>query len=228
MIEDFEEHGGGVSDAALIDLVGSAFDEGRRGRDAQEVLARGRRLRRRKRAVPALGALGVVAVSASLAVALSGPSGTANPTAAGSGHSMASNGTVVNVDNAAFSVHTDAKTGKVTVTIRQFNDEGALQQILAKAGIRTVFDSVTVHPNADGGVPVQPCTWTGAAPAPIGYAVDDLPTTAGKHETIIIDPSKMPSGSVLAFLYVHIANTAGFPLVGVEVLSGEPTGCTAS
>jgi hypothetical protein len=228
MIEEFEEHDGGVSDTALIGLVGSAFDEGRRGRDTQDVLARGRQLRRRKRAVPALGALGVIAVAASLAVALTGPSGTANPTAAGSGHSLTSNGAVVNVDNAAFSVHTDAKTGKVTVTIRQFNDEGELKQILAKAGIRTVFDSVTVHPNADGAVPAQPCTWTGAAPAPVGYAVDDLLATAGKHETIIIHPSKMPSGSVLAFLYVHNANDADANWVGMEVLSGEPTGCTAN
>ena len=227
MIEDFEKHDGGVSDAALISLVGSAFDEGRRGRETQDVLARGRTLRRRKRAVPVLGALGVVAVAASLAVALTGPSGAGSTTSAGAGHSLTADGAVVNVDNAAFSVHTDAKTGKVTVTIRQFIDEGELKQILAKAGIRTVFDSVTVSPNADGVVPAQPCTWTGATPVPVASA-GDLPTTAGEHDTIVIDPSKMPSGSVLAFLYEHVANDADATSVGTQLLSGVPAGCTAN
>ena len=113
MNEDFEQHDDAGSDTALISLVGSAFDEGRRGRDTQDDLARGRALRRRKRAVPALAALGVVAASASLAVALTGPSGAANTTNADPGHSLTANGTAVNVDNAAFSVHTDTKTGKV-------------------------------------------------------------------------------------------------------------------
>ena len=226
MIEEFEKHDGGVSDAALIGLVGSAFDEGRRGREAQDVLARGRQLRRRKRALPALGALAVVAASASLAVALTGPSSAAHTTDAGSGHYLTADGAVVNVDEAAFSVHTDAKTGKVTVTIRQFIDEGELKQILAKAGIRTVFDSVTVHPNADGVVPARPCTWTGATPVQVA-SPGGLPATAGEHDTIIIDPSKMPSGSVLAFVYENIANVSDSTSVGLQLLSGEPTGCAA-
>jgi hypothetical protein len=231
MIEEFGngKHDGGVSDTALIGLVGSAFDEGRRGREAPDVMARGRALRRRKRAVPALGALGIVAVAASLAVALSGPSGAGSTTNAGAAHShsLTADGTAVNVDNAAFSVHTDAKTGNVTVTIRQFIDEGELKQALAKAGIRTVFDSVTVHPNSSGAVPAQPCTWTGATPVP-AVSADDVPVLPGKHDTIVIDRSKLPSGSVLAILYEHTANVANGTSVGVQLFSSAPTGCTAN
>jgi hypothetical protein len=227
MIEEFDKQDGGVSDAALIGLVGSAFDEGHRGREAQAVLARGRRLRRRKRAVPALGALGVLAASASLAVALAGPSGAANTTDAGSGHSPTGDGAVVNVDNAAFSIHTDTKTGKVTVTIRQYIDEGELKQVLAKAGIRTVFDSVTVSQSNYKVSPVQACTWTGATPVP--NSSDVVTVTLTEPHTVTIDPSKMPSGSVLAFLYEHIVIAgAGANGVATQLLSGEPTGCTAN
>jgi hypothetical protein len=145
MIGHFEAHDGAVTDEALIGLLGGAFDEGRRGRAADQVLARGRRLRRRKRAAPALGAFGVVADSAGLALALTGPSASAGPAGAGSGHALSSNGTVVNVDEASFSVHTDAKTGVVTVTLRQMFDEGELEAVLAKAGVRAIFNAPCDH-----------------------------------------------------------------------------------
>ena len=230
MIEDFEKYDGGASDAALIGLVGSAFDEGRRGREAQDVLARGRQLRRRKRALPALSALGVVAASVSLAVALTGPSGADSTTNAGSsGHSLAGNGTVVNVDNAAFSVHTDVKTGKVAVTIRQYGDEGELKQILAKAGIRTVFITVTVPVSAHESlhISVWSCTWLGAKPLSESGVVQ--PPTPAAPYTFTIDPSKMPSGSVLAFQFEDLTLANGTPhgvAVTRQLLSGEPTGCT--
>jgi hypothetical protein len=230
MIEDFEQYDDGNSDTALIGLVGSAFDEGRRGRDAQDVLARGRALRRRRRAMPALVALGVVAASASLAVVLTGPSGAANTTAAGAGHSLTANGTVVNVDNAAFSVHTDTTTGKVTVTLKQSVDEGELQPILAKAGIRTYFYTGTVTQHPHQAVPLLSCTWLGATPLDSPDATTSViyPTSASPDTTITIDPSKMPSGSVLAFTFEYIANDRGAAVVGMQMLSGEPTGCIAT
>lgn len=211
MIEQFEQRGGGITDEALIGLVGTAFDEGRRGRAASDVLARGRQLRRRKRAVPALGTLGVVAVAAGLALALTGPSTSASPASASSGDALTSNGTVVNVDEASFSVHTDAKTGIVTVTLRQFFDEDELEPILAKAGIRAVF-----NPRCEGpGIKDLNLLGSGISGGVI----------QGSH-VITIDPSKMPSGSVLDFSYSP-GPYAPYKGMGVGLLSGEPTGACA-
>ena len=230
MNEDFEQHDDAGSDTALISLVGSAFDEGRRGRDTQDVLARGRALRRRKRAVPALAALGVVAASASLAVALTGPSGAANTTNAQAGHSLTANGTAVNVDNAAFSVHTDTKTGEVTVTLKQFIDESELQPILAEAGIRSYFYTGTVTQHPHQAVPFLSCTPVGATylNSPDALTSVIYATPASPDTTITIDPSKMPSGSVLDFTFENIANEPdpGAAMVSVRLLSGEPTSCT--
>ena len=227
MIEEFEKHDGGVSDVALIGLVGSAFDEGRLGRETQDVLTRGRTLRWRKRAVPALGALGLVAASASLAVALTGPSGAAHTTDAGSGHSLTANGTVVNVDEAGFSIHTDAKTGEVTVTLHQLFNEAELKALLAKAGVPAAFHNTT-QPASTPITPDAACTWTGAQVLDPGSAISE-PHPDGNDVVITIYPSKMPAGSVLGVIYdtVGMGTTAAHS-VGTTLLSGEPTGCTAN
>jgi hypothetical protein len=209
MIEQFEEHGGGVTDEALIDLVGTAFDEGRRGHDASDVLARGRQLRRRKRAVPAFGALGVLAASASLALALTGTNTAAS---ASPGHILTSNGGVVNVDNASFSVHMDAKTGIVTITFRQIFDADKLEPILAKAGIRATFNA-----RCDKTLAI---TDRNVVDAVIGTRVIQ------GSAVITIDPSKMPSGSVLDFSF-EPSPYLPYTGVGVGLFSREPTGACA-
>lgn len=217
MIEPFEAYDGGITDEALIGLVASAFDEGRRGRAATDVLARGRQLRRRKRAVPALGALGVIAASAGLGLALAGPSAPASPAGANSGHAFTSNGAVVNVDEASFSVHTNAKTGIITVTVRQFEDEAYFKQVLAEAGVRAIFDvPCTNEPGIKELNPFGVFTVTPAKPA------DGRQFAA----TITIDPAKMPSGSVLGFDYVKGTNAAN-TIFGIGLLSREPTGACA-
>lgn len=215
MSEQFEQRSGGITDEALIGLVGTAFDEGRRGRAASDVLARGRQLRRRKRAVPALGALGVLAASASLALALTGPNTAASPAGASSGHALTSNGTVVNVNEASFSVHTNAKTGIVTVTFRQLFDEDEVKVILAEAGVRAVFN--------------PRCTGPGIKSLTLLTGGDDGISggeTQDGGAVIIIDPSKMPSGSVLEFIYLPSPLPAKVN-VGFGLLSGEPTGACA-
>ena len=209
MIEEFERHEG-AADAAVIALVGSAFDEGRRGHEVRDVLTRGRALRRRKRAVPALTGLGVLAVCAGLAVAPTGTSGAADTPGAQGGHSLTANGALVNVDNAAFSVHTDAKTGKVTVTVSQLVEENELKQVLAKAGIRAFFSSSTLTHVAVKAA----CTWPGAT---LLNEAGVINTSRAKPSVVVIDPSKMPSGSVLAFVYFEGA-------LGQFLLSNEPTG----
>lgn len=205
-----EEFGDGVdaADTALINLVGSAFDDGRAGHDRQDVLARGRRLRRRKRAVPAFGALGVIAASTGLALALAGHGGAP--------------GKALNVDNAGFSVHTDSKTGYITVTLRQWFNEDELKQILAKAGIRTVFQPQPQSEPKPGVRSGTSCTWPGATKLNRQVLVEPSPSA----DTITIDPSRIPSGSVLAFEYLTFID--GRPhVVTSELLSNEPTGCGA-
>jgi len=216
MSEQFEQQGGGITDEALIGLVGTAFDEGRRGHEASDVLARGRQLRRRKRAVPALGALGVVAACAGLGLALAGPSTPASPAGASSGHALTSNGTVVNVDNASFSVHTNAKTGIVTVTFRQLFDEDEVKVILAEAGVRAVFNPRCAGPG------IKYLT----IPPGGGNGISGGETQDG-GAVIIIDPSKMPRGSVLEFIYSPSPLTPSKVNVGFGLLSGEPTGACA-
>jgi hypothetical protein len=196
----------------VISLVGSAFDEGRGGRDTQDVIARGRRLRRRRRAMPAFGALGVVALSASLALALTGSSGGAG-------------GTALNVDNAAFSVHTNTASGKVTITIRQLFDPNALKQVLAKAGIRSYF--ATQNAPSTARPAATTCQWPGATKlnaADVITAVSNKNPTPDNPGTFVVDPSKMPSGSVLAFQYLAIGKGV---VIATTMLSGEPTGCGA-
>lgn len=222
MIEEFDRHEGGVTDEALIGLVGTAFDEGRRGYETSDVLARGRRLRRRKRAVPAFAAFGALAACASLALASA--AGTAG---ANTGHALTANGTVVNVDNAAFSVHTDTKTGKITVTIRQFSDEDELKRILAKAGVRTVFASET----GGLGKVITSCTWPGATILNSHDEVLYSARTEGHHpdpgapDVFVVDPARMPAGSVLAFDYVNAGKARPGLAIVMALLSGEPTGC---
>jgi hypothetical protein len=211
MIEQFEADDGGITDEALIGMLGSAFDEGRRGRAASDVLARGRRLRRRKRAVPAFGALGAVAVCAGLALALTGPSRPAGPAGAGSGEALRSNGAIVNVDEASFSVHTDAKTGLVTITFRQLFDEDALEPVLAEAGVRAVFNTPCDGPGIKSLNP---------------FSVLSTRATGDDDAVFIIDPAKMPKGSVLDFS-VSAGPFAPDKGVGVGLLSGVPTGACA-
>ena len=228
MIEEFEPGDGDAADAALIGMVGSAFGEDRQGRAAGDVLARGRQLRRRKRAVPALGALGIVA-AVSLGVTLTGPSSTANTantSDAGSGHTLTAQGDVVNVDEAGFSIHTDAKTGEVTVTVRQLFDETELQALLAKAGVPTAIHNVALP----AGTPVAAapaCAWTGARTLDSGSVIS-LPHLDGSESVITISPAKMPAGSVLGLLYSTIGSgQADARMMQTTLLSGEPTGCVA-
>lgn len=208
MNADFDDvagaRAGAGADAVLIGLMATAFDEGRAGHEAADVLTRGRQLRRRKRAMPAFGAMGIVAAAAGLALAMSGPGGAAGP--------------AVNVDKAAFSVHTDATTGNVTITIRQVLDENELKSILAKAGIHAIFAPETIH-LGEGQPTSAACTWPGATALPtLGVFIND----GGNSMTIV--RSKLPSGAVLAYQYYTVGDGT---ITTSTLLSNEPTGCGA-
>jgi hypothetical protein len=213
-----------------LDLVGTAFADVHLDGDARDVISRGRTLRRRRKALPALATAGIVAVSLSLAVATQ-----SSPSAQGA-HALGYNGSVVNVDEAGFSVHTDAANGTVTVNIKQLFNASELRTILAKAGIPAAFHELsTTNPELTTKKDVSssaPCNWTGAARLPVSQAdqVYGIPVGHGPA-AFTIHPAKMPAGSVLAFAYEQITSVNGAQTLAMGVapalLSGEPTGCVA-
>ena len=202
-------------DEPVLGLVGTAFDDVQLDQPVEEVMGRGRRLRRRRQAMPALATAGILAASLSLAaVTQSGQS---------SGHNLAYNGAVVNVDEAGFSVHTDAKTGKVTVTLDgdELTNPSLLKQVLAKAGIPSLIraDTITSTTNTT-------CIWRGAKQLPYGEAI--LTHTSGNDSVVAINRDAMPRGSVVAFEITTYPQKNGGTLwgSGTFLLSNMPTGCT--
>jgi hypothetical protein len=200
-------------DQDVYEEVGAAFAEVHLGRDADEVMKRGRTLRRRRQAMPAMAVAGVLAVSLGVATVTS------------QSHSS-SKVALVNVDEAAFSVHTNAKTGDVTVTIRELFDENQLKRVLAEAGIPAAFhaESIAVT-SGDDEKHSSFCQWTGATALNPG-AVLTHPAN-GRDAVFIVVPSAMPHGSVLAF-NVATAPGAGSPaMASAQLLSNAPTGCVS-
>ena len=203
-----------------LDLVGTAFADVHLDGDARDVISRGRTLRRRRKAVPALATAGIVAASLSLAVVTQ-----SSPPAAGS-HALGYHGAVVNVDEAGFSIHTDAKTGEVTVSLSRLFNESEVKALLAEAGVPAVFHNITQPANTPA-TPREACTWTGAHTLDPGTAISS-PYMDGSDVIIAIYPSKMPAGSVLGLLYDTFGSgKAAAHSVGWTLLSGEPTGCVA-
>ena len=201
-----------------LELVGTAFADVHLEGDAHDVISRGRALRRRRKAVPVLATAGILAASLSLAAVTQ-----SSPSSAGS-HALGYSGAIVNVDEAGFSIHTDAKTGEVTVTLRQLFNEAEVKALLAKAGVRTAFRNTTLPASAPA-TPYSACTWTGAHALNPGSVISN-PHQDGNDMVVTIYPSKMPAGSVLGLIYGTLGEgeSAGHSL-GTTLLSGEPTGC---
>ena len=198
-----------------LEQVATAFADVHLSRGADEVISRGRTLRRRRKAIPALATAGILAASLSLAAVTQSSPGT---------HTLGYHGAVVNVDEAGFSIHTDAKTGEVTVTLRQLFNEAEVKALLAKAGVPTAFRNTTLPASAPA-TPYSACTWTGARALNPGSVISN-PHQDGDDVVITIYPSKMPAGSVLGLIYGTLGEgeSAGHSL-GTTLLSGEPTGC---
>jgi hypothetical protein len=197
-------------DQDVYDELSPAFAGVRLDRDVSNVIRRGRTLRRRWKTMPALAAAGVLAFSLSLA-AVTTPS-----------HSP-TRGVLVNVDEAGFSVHTDAQTGTVTVALRQLFDEAQLKAILAEAGVHTVFHTAASSRASF----MPPCTWTGVHQSDANDVVGP-PHVVDNEAVLTIYPSKMPAGSVLGFSLYTLTGSNGKVngmMVTPTLLSGEPTGC---
>lgn len=117
-----------TNDSDILELVEGSLGDVHMRRPLDQITARGRGLRRRRRSVASAAAVGVLGASLAVALPLSGTSGQA-VTAQSQG---------VNVDLAAWSVHTNADS-TVTLTLRQLQNTDQLQQVLARAGLHVVI-----------------------------------------------------------------------------------------
>jgi hypothetical protein len=201
-------------DQNVYDEVSSAYADVHLERDAEDVIKRGRTLRRRRRTMPALAAAVVLAFSLSLVAVTAHTHRSARVA-------------VVNVDEAAFSIHTDAQSGVVTLTMRQFLDESQVTKLLADAGIPAVVYSERV--NAHG--IIWPCSWAGASVIDSGKVI--VHVTSPSDVVFEINRSAMPHGSVVAFDFLSITMpngtmyAASAQLLSAAPTSGTPISCAA-
>lgn len=224
---EFDESSG---DESVLAVVATAFEGVHLTENPEDVMARGRVLRRRKRAVPGLAGAAVLAVSTGLAVSVHPTAGAGeggNVTASGGAAAAPGHdGTVVNMDNVAFSVHTDAKTGAVTVTVRQLNDPDLLVSTLKKAGIDA---DLQVYPlvQIESGMfqaRIPKCTLpTGVTEEQHSRFVTALHDGVG---AVTVDA--LPAGYVLGIGYIEAqagTKDAHLVAVGFELYSGNPGTC---
>lgn len=208
-------------DQKIYDEVDAAFGNVHAYQDAEAVVARGRLLRRRRRAVPALVTACVVAAASGLGLAVVG--GPASDPVAGP--TIRARVVPIDVDNAAFSVRTDLKTGFVTITVHGLDDPDELRKVLADGGIASYFYVATVTR-----VPGKNfCDWIGAKEENSRSVIVTADIQAG---TFTIDPAKMPPGSALGYQSITFKaakSSPGDPGAGgagkLALLSAEPTGC---
>jgi hypothetical protein len=171
-----------VNDTDVLERLHSSLGGVRMRRPIDEITARGRGLRTRRRSIAGATAVGVLGASLAFALPLSGSS--AQPVAARS----QAQSQAVNVDLAAWSVHTNADS-TVTITIRELRDPDMLRQVLAKAGVPAI-------------VTVGTCVRNGDGMPQIGIVLSHMRKPDGTIFTI--KPSAMPPGAVLSIDYVTL------------------------
>ena len=208
-------------DESVLTLVGRSLRGVHMERELDAVAARGRAVRRRRRAVPAL-AVGTAA-AVGLAVALPGKGAGADVKHATPATARQS----VNVDYAGWSVHTNADSSVVTVTVRELSDPGRMHDVLAEAGVRA---SVVVAPS------------TGCALPPDIHTLPQIASVLGGSpfvhrvagaSLVIIHPAAMPTGSVLSIRYYRLVEQPSAAngheeeagSIAVSLLSGYPPAC---
>ena len=199
--ETEQEHGD-----ALFGLVAESFDGMHMDRAPEGILARGSTLRRRRTALPAAVAMGAAAAIALAVVAL--PS-----SGAGSGTATATGRQSVNVDLAAWSVHTNANRS-VTLTVRDIKDTDHLRTVLAQAGIPAYVLEIRATK------PLTACTGEDGLPQ-IVQVLKPLRIPGTRQSSVTIDPSKMPKGSALEITVTSydpplkggVTSSVGFQLI---------------
>lgn len=186
-----------MNDDEVLTTVRESLGDTRMRHDLQKVVARGRTLRRRRRAVPAVAAIGVT--GAVLATVLPGSGeGTAHakpPAATHHGPSSASS-QAVNIDLAAWSVHTKADSS-VELTMREMFDADRLRAVLAQAKVRADIQFVTVP----AGQLFTGCKGDfGPDHLAIGTVVRQ-DVRIGHPFRMFVYPKLMPAGSVLSIVF---------------------------
>jgi hypothetical protein len=157
--------------------------------------------------------IGVAAGVAAAAIAI-GAAVLSNGTSGAPGRIQ---GGPVHVHLADFSVDTNPG-GTVTVTLSdaQILDPNALRQALAQAGVpaRITPDSFCYNPVQDRSALLQALTIEKPGP--------------GEASDVVITPSKLPAGSILAIGYVH-PPAGGFAKPHFDLLTaGAPITCSSS
>lgn len=212
-------------DGELLALMRDALPAVRMQRPVERVAARGRSMRRRRRTLA--GAAAVAVVAAGLAIGLP-------HSAAGSGGAaqLSADGQTVNVDNAAWSVHTEAHA-TVALTVRQLGtDPQKLRAVLAKAGVRAIVltGPAAAHCSFGGGITSLPQI------NQVVVTPTVLRDPGGAN--FVIHPDAMPPGSVLSVMSYDVAavpnqtgahtasgSSAYTNVVAVALLSGYPRNC---
>lgn len=177
---------------------------------ASEIVARARRSHVRRRLIPGMAGVLALAVAAALAVTTLAPAS----------HQASYH---PRVQLAAWTVTTQAD-GNIRVTIRELRDPAGLQRRLRADGVPASVTSIA-HPN-------PACrSWRGAPlygmSTPAGEALFNkvFPWSAG--QTIVIDPSALPSGGGVqleAGFHGHGPGASGAIGAGLVQASPECTG----
>ena len=209
-------------DATMIAIVGNSLAGVHMDTSLGDVTARGRKLRHRRTAATGLATAGVMAVAA-LAVALPSSGG---GTATAQARQTITVAQGVNVDNAAWSVHTNADS-TVTVTLRQVMDTDQLQQILVKAGVRARVQ--LVHNGLAG------CDAVMKDLPQSGQVFNYRTASSPAHQDIsvvTIKPSAMPAGSYVSIVVDDFGHPFGLGwkgMVSIQFLlvHGTPATCVS-
>lgn len=204
-----------------------------------EIVARGQSIRGRRRAltagigtgtaaVAALALIGGASTARTPAVAAARTTGPATAPAVapstGSGAATGQADRAVDVDLAAYSVHTNPDR-TVTVTVRQVFDPAQLRSVLARAGIDADIEIFDVDARMSTYCPLRP----GDMPvSPTGAMRFDFRGVGAGHK-FIIDPSRLPAGTVVSFrLFVAPGTTAsnnGPLTIASGLFHGAPARC---
>jgi hypothetical protein len=209
-------------DEALLTIIRGSLPDIDRSIPIGQVIARGRQLRRRRRWTKVTVGLGCVALTGAVATAGLPRHG---PT-------LSAAGRPVNIDLAAWSVHTNADA-TVTVTVRNsdLRDPDRLRAVLAQAGIPASIQVVHLVVLHQGSQTINIVGCSGPGQDGIPQIIDVLGWPLVHHgagnDTITIKPSAMPPGSVLSFVFWVLPDgTLGWqPQPDMSLHEGPPPPC---
>lgn len=203
----------------LLDLVADTFMGHSIATNLDAVISRGREIRGRRRGLTACIGTGAAALTALTVLAATSASHSAAP-ALGAGRAgtptTTSGNPDINIDLAGFSLHSNADS-TLTLTFHQLlKDPAAVEKALAEAGVAA---DVQIHD--------QPSTHCRLDPAV--HTVEGIKRVLEGHQspngyTYSINPSAMPHGAVLSFVYYRLPE-GGIMAVSENLFGQRPEKC---